>query len=308
MDVRINVDSRGVLSPGQRLGVEVSLMPGYDVVKQKIDSFTLCIYAIPSLHLERCKLGPSWYKEAAAEDIDFHTIDCYIKQQADADGKLQATASEPSLHEEIDANMFIGISANTNVERRKGEDTRNFQSTNPKVDSEAMAKESPPPPPMKRIDQMRLIREHAQGSHQLDYKMYRHNEELMMRVQVVQEYREYLRAAMKKCLDWIEKSRPYFGSHKTDEEYESALLMTKCTLETEHDSVSGMSGAHRLRDSSPPVSVESGTPSPKEKPHVRGFAVDYPKDMPFLDILVTLDMRVSDLGVSNSKSLRLLQV
>ena len=47
---------------------------------------------------------------------------------------------------------------------------------------------------------------------------------------------------MKKCLDWIEKSRPFFGSQKTDEEYESALLMTKCTLETEHDSVSGMSG------------------------------------------------------------------
>ena len=55
--------------------------------------------------------------------------------------------------------MFIGISANTNVERRKGEDTGNFQSTNPKVDSESMAKEIPPPPPMKRIDQMRLIRD-----------------------------------------------------------------------------------------------------------------------------------------------------
>ena len=54
---------------------------GYDVVKQKIDSFTLCIYAIPTLHVERCKLGPGWYKEAAAEDIDFHTIDCYIKKQ-----------------------------------------------------------------------------------------------------------------------------------------------------------------------------------------------------------------------------------
>ena len=34
-----------------------------------------------------------------------------------------------------------------------------------------------------------LIREHAQGSHPLDYKMYRHNEELTMRAQVVQEYR-----------------------------------------------------------------------------------------------------------------------
>ena len=34
-----------------------------------------------------------------------------------------------------------------------------------------------------------LIREHAQGSHPLDYELYRHNEELMNRVQVVQEYR-----------------------------------------------------------------------------------------------------------------------
>ena len=64
--------------------------------------------------------------------------------------------------------MFIGISANTNVERRKGEDTRNFQSTNPKVDSESMAKESPPPPPMKRIDQMRLIRDKVANDHDRD--------------------------------------------------------------------------------------------------------------------------------------------
>ena len=56
---------------------------------------------------------------------------------------------------------------------------------------------------------------------------------------------------MKKCLDWIEKSRPYFGSHKTDEEYESALLMTKCALETEHDSVSGMSGGKCIKISLP---------------------------------------------------------
>ena len=70
--------------------------------------------------------------------------------------------------------MYIGISANTNVERRKGEDTRNFQSTNPKVDSESMAKESPPPPPMKRIDQMRLIRDKVANDHDRDQLFGRH--------------------------------------------------------------------------------------------------------------------------------------
>ena len=57
MDVRVNVDSGGTLSPGQRLGVEVSLMPGYDVDKCKSDAFTLCIYTIPTRHLERKKGG-----------------------------------------------------------------------------------------------------------------------------------------------------------------------------------------------------------------------------------------------------------
>ena len=53
MKVQISVDSKGILSPGQRLGVEASLMPGYDVVKNKKDSFTLCIYAISVNHLKK---------------------------------------------------------------------------------------------------------------------------------------------------------------------------------------------------------------------------------------------------------------
>ena len=48
--------------------------------------------------------------------------------------------------------------------------------------------------------------------------------------------------------------------------------------------------------------ASSGTPSPKDRPVV------YPRDMPFPDILVILDRRVSHLGVYNAKSLRLLQV
>ena len=35
--------------------------------------------------------------------------------------------------------------------------------------------------------------------------------------------REYLQGAREKCLQWVEKSRPFFGSHKTDEEYEAVL-------------------------------------------------------------------------------------
>lgn len=55
MEVRISVDSKGILSPGQRLGVQVSLMPGYDVVKNKTESFALCIYAIPVYQIQNYK-------------------------------------------------------------------------------------------------------------------------------------------------------------------------------------------------------------------------------------------------------------
>ena len=36
MEIRINVDSKGILSPGQRLGVEVSLMPGRKFSTKKL--------------------------------------------------------------------------------------------------------------------------------------------------------------------------------------------------------------------------------------------------------------------------------
>ena len=47
MDIRIHVDNKGTLSPGQHLLVPVSLEPGYDVNKDKNDSFTFCVYAMP---------------------------------------------------------------------------------------------------------------------------------------------------------------------------------------------------------------------------------------------------------------------
>ena len=42
--------------------------------------------------------------------------------------------------------------------------------------------------------------------------MHRQNEQLTELRMRVKEWREYLREAREKCLDWIEKSRPYFGS------------------------------------------------------------------------------------------------
>ena len=41
MEVRVDVDSRGNLSAGQCLGVEVSLMPGYDLGVNKSKAFNL---------------------------------------------------------------------------------------------------------------------------------------------------------------------------------------------------------------------------------------------------------------------------
>ena len=60
----------------------MNLAPGYDVDEHKSEKFNLCIYTIPTDYLKKNKLGPGWYREAdAADDIDFHAIDCHIQQQ-----------------------------------------------------------------------------------------------------------------------------------------------------------------------------------------------------------------------------------
>ena len=129
----------------------------------------------------------------------------------------------------------------------------------------------------------------------------RHNEQLMELMMRVKEWREYLQEAREKCLDWVEKSRPYFGSHKNDEEYEA--IINAAMTRPENEPASEMSEARRLRDSSPVSEVSSGTPpGPKDKPVV------FPRDMPFLDILAVIDRKLSNIGMANAKSLRLLQV
>ena len=55
MKIRINVDNKGILSRDQRLGVHVSLMPGYDVVENESDSFVFCIYTIPVDTVDKLK-------------------------------------------------------------------------------------------------------------------------------------------------------------------------------------------------------------------------------------------------------------
>ena len=85
---------------------------------------------------------------------------------------------------------------------------------------------------------MRLIREQIQGSHPLDYKMHMHNEQLTELVMRAKEWRRYLQESHVKCLDWVEESRPHFGSHKIDEEYEAVMN----NLELGHESVSDISG------------------------------------------------------------------
>ena len=50
-------------------------------MEHKVDSFKLRIWAIPEFLLKNYKLGPRWYKEASAEDMDHHVLDCHIRQQ-----------------------------------------------------------------------------------------------------------------------------------------------------------------------------------------------------------------------------------
>ena len=54
MEVRVDIDSRGNISPGQCLGVEVSLMPGYDVGANKSKAFSL---GRISQIVEKCKIA-----------------------------------------------------------------------------------------------------------------------------------------------------------------------------------------------------------------------------------------------------------
>ena len=44
----------------------------------------------------------------------------------------------------------------------------------------------------------------------------------------------------------MEKSRPYFGSHPDEEQYEA--FVTRYHLEIDNDTVSGMSEAYEFRD------------------------------------------------------------
>ena len=47
MIVQISEESEGTLRPGQCLGIEISLMPGYDVMEHEADSFKIMVWAIP---------------------------------------------------------------------------------------------------------------------------------------------------------------------------------------------------------------------------------------------------------------------
>ena len=55
------------------------------------------------------------------------------------------------------------INLNPDFKRRNIEDPKNYQSTKHNLDSASMANVPLPLPHMRRIDQMRLIREHVQA-------------------------------------------------------------------------------------------------------------------------------------------------
>ena len=125
-------------------------------------------------------------------------------------------------------------------------------------------------------------------------------------MRMVQELREYLRQARNKCLDWKEESREFFASHPEYEEDEA--FMNQVAQEIEDDSVSGLSEAHRVRDSSP-VSVAK---DPKEKesqsvPRCPQANTDAQGVLGDLPILESLDLQIETISAANAKSLRLLR-
>ena len=126
-------------------------------------------------------------------------------------------------------------------------------------------------------------------------------------MRMVQELREYLRQARNKCLDWKEESREFFASHPEYEEDEA--FMNQVAQEIEDDSVSGLSEAHRVRDSSP-VSVSK---DPKESQSVQRSPQDNTNTdaaqgvLGDLPILEALDLQIDTISAANAKSLRLLR-
>merc|ERR1712117_535495 len=119
-----------------------------------------------------------------------------------------------------------------------------------------------------RIDQMRQERHRAQIRQQLDKQAkaisdQNKNQRMVISDQdhkrITHEPSEYMKLARRKCSDWREKSKEFFQTHPEYEEDEA--FMNQVSNEIEDDSVSGLSEAHRARDSSP-VSI------PKESQNI----------------------------------------
>lgn len=321
MDIRIGVDNKGTLSPGQHLGVPVSLMPGYDVNKDESDSFTFCVYAMPLYTINNFRLGENWYKEAHEEDFDFHALDCHIKQQAAPDGTLPVNAIEPSFHEERvalegmlmdrygniypDPNVSLTHSArqmNPSTGDANGHDGQRQEDTgsgnrkkkgeesNKRNVAPGSTKKTPPSLPLiRRVDTMRLMRRNVAQWKEYEARRKEYEEELVREAD-----EEYIAKAKKKSREWVEKSRPHFGTHEIDEEYHEALARSE--HEIENDSFSGISGADQLRDA-------SFVCTPEEEYEVMRLD-DFPEGTA---PLVMLDRRLADLSALNEELLQLLK-
>ena len=142
---------------------------------------------------------------------------------------------------------------------------------------------------------------------------------------ITHEPSEYMKLARRKCSDWREKSKEFFQTHPEYEEDEA--FMNQVSNEIEDDSVSGLSEAHRARDSSP-VSIpkesqnilkeakkskeseeSKNVPSVKECIHGNASAqgARAPEDEDIALIMETLDTRIMDMELTNQKTLRLLR-
>ena len=105
-----------------------------------------------------------WYKEAAAEDIDFHALDCLIKQQADANGNLPATTTGTTNPEEM---------AVFDSQMRMDKNGRIYRIDKP------MRKGSYLLPQPTRSDKMMIIEVYAQWSDRFDNESVMHDEDPM---------------------------------------------------------------------------------------------------------------------------------
>jgi len=364
MIVQISEESEGTLHPGRCLGIELSLMPGYDVMEHKADSFKIMVWAIPEFLVKNYKLGPKWYKEASAEDMDHHTLDCLIMQQANKDGKMPAISTKPTSHPDVcgDGQWLMSpdgviyrakdkmrlIDVNSNINDPTPSSKPNIgPSTAKKIPISKIfdkPEEEPPEGPFvptktplrrpSRIDQMRQERHRAQIRQQLDKQAkaisdQNKNQRMVISDQdhkrITHEPSEYMKLARRKCSDWREKSKEFFQTHPEYEEDEA--FMNQVSNEIEDDSVSGLSEAHRARDSSP-VSIpkesknilkeakkskeseeSKNVPSVKECIHGNASAqgARAPEDEDIALIMETLDTRIMDMELTNQKTLRLLR-